>query len=567
MKRLYKNSTLFLAFLGIMLTFSCQKVEYRDRHEGNEISDVYATYENRGRDRLFEGRIVGDTIFIDIDFYHPIDSDNEVDLSKLLIRATVPSDAKISPSLADFWDLTSPRTLTVTSGTGDAKTYIVKANKQGNTDVSRAVLTYEDESGSLQEVDAIILGDKINFSLVPGTVMQNAKLTYLINRHATASIANGGSIDLSSPVSFVVTSAGNARRAYTLQVIEATKLAKGIRPGSAKVLFAKRMKSDLGINADNLTGGIAVSGKYVVLNTRNENSIYLDAITGQRVGEINLGSIRGNLRNFYSTSDDAGNILVSNLTPNDGNTFNIWKISSVTSSPESLISWDAAGAAYGRKISVIGDVDGDAIISAPMYGAASLNTIARWQVVGGNVVSQTPTILTVSEYAWSWNNADAIFTSATNPNSDYYLIGYGSTAGNKLAKMNGSTHTALATLAGLDANFISNAVDYIEFNNAKFVAYNHVNSFTWGSADQVYLIDTEGGFSGNPSLSPSTTPGLVWAAPKNTYGPAAAQGAANASATGDVIMSVSENGYYLYLYFMFTNGYVVGVQFDCVDVE
>src|SRR5690606_41527178 len=80
MKRLYKNSTLFLAFLGIMLTFSCQKVEYRDRHEGNEISDVYATYENRGRDRLFEGRIVGDTIFIDIDFYHPIDSDNEVDL-------------------------------------------------------------------------------------------------------------------------------------------------------------------------------------------------------------------------------------------------------------------------------------------------------------------------------------------------------------------------------------------------------------------------------------------------------------------------------------------------------
>src|SRR5690606_22148378 len=142
-------------------------------------------------------------------------------------------------SLADFWDLTSPRTLTVTSGAGDAKTYIVKANKQGNTDVSRAVLTYEDESGSLQEVDAIILGDKINFSLVPGTDMQNAKLTYLINRHATASIDNGGSIDLRSPVSFVVTSAGNARRAYTLQVIEATNLTKGIRPGSAKVLFAK----------------------------------------------------------------------------------------------------------------------------------------------------------------------------------------------------------------------------------------------------------------------------------------------------------------------------------------
>lgn len=567
MKNTYKNLTLFLVFLGMMLTFSCQKAEYRDRHEENEISDIYATYEGRGRDRLFESRIVGDTIFIDIDYYHPIDSDNEVDLSKILIRATVPSDSEVSPSLADFWDLSSPRSLTVTSGTGVSKTYIVKANKQGNTDISRAVLTFEDESGAPQEVDAIILDDKINFSLVPGTVMQNAKLTYLINRHASGSITNGGSVDLSSPTPFIVSSVGNARRTYTLQVIEAAKLAKGIRPGSAKVLFAKRMKADLGISVDNITGGIAVSGKYVVLNTRNANSIYLDAITGQKVGEVNLGSIRGDLSNFYSTSDDSGNILVSNLSGGANNTLNIWKIPSVTSTPEEFISWNAGSATYGRKFSVIGNIDGDAIISAPMFGAAALNTIARWQVAGGNLVSQTPTIVTVPGYSWSWNNGDAIFTSPTNVNSDYYLVGYGSTAANKLARVNGATNDVMATLDGLDANFISNSVDYIEFNNSKFVAYNHINGFSWGSADQVFLIDTEGGFSGNPSLSPSTTPGLVWAAPKSTYGPAAAQGAVNANATGDVIMSVSENGYYMYLYFMFTNGYVVGVQFDCVDIQ
>lgn len=566
MKKTYQKSIFFLVFLGMMLTFSCQKVEHRDRYEENEISDIYATYEGRGRDRLFESRIVGDTIFIDIDYYHPIDSDNEVDLSQILIRATVPSDSEVSPSLSAFWDLSNPRELTVTSGSGVSKTYIVKANKQGNTDVSRAVLTYEDAAGLLQEVDAIILDDKINFSLVPGTVMQNAKLTYLINRHSSGSIANDGSVDLSSPVPFVVSSVGNARRTYTLQVIEATKLARGIRPGSAKVMFAKRLKADLGINADNVTGGIAVSGKYVVLNTRNENSIYLDAITGQKMGEVNLGSIRGDLSNFYSTSDDAGNILVSNLS--GGNTaFKIWRVSSVTSTPEEFISWDAGSSTYGRRISVIGDIDSDAIITAPMFGAAALSTIARWQVAGGNLISQTPDIVTVSGYSWSWNNGDAIYTSSTNVNSDYFLIGYGSTAGNKLARINGTTNEVMTMLDGLDANFISNAVDYIEFNNAKLVAYNHVNGFSWGSADQVYLIDTEGGFSGNPSLSPSTTPGLVWAAPKNIYGSAAAQGAVNENATGDVIMSVSENGYYLYLYFMFTNGYVVGVQFDCVDIQ
>src|SRR5690606_17733118 len=109
-----------------------------------------------------------------------------------------------------------------------------------------------------------------------------------------------------------------------------------------------------------------------------------------------------------------------------------------------------------------------------------------------------------------------------------------------------------------------NSVDFINFNNGKYVAYNHINSFDWGSADQVFLIDTEGGFSGNPSLA--TTPGLVWAAPKGTYGRSGTLQPANANGTGDVIMAVSDNGFYLYLYFMFTNGYVVGVQYDCVDL-
>ncbi len=54
---------------------------------------------------------------------------------------------------------------------------------------------------------------------------------------------------------------------------------------------------------------------------------------------------------------------------------------------------------------------------------------------------------------------------------------------------------------------------------------------------------------------------------KGKYGANAALSAKNGNGTGDVAMTVSENGYYLYLYFMFTNGYVVGVQFDCVDVE
>lgn len=560
MKIIYKKYKMVLMLLGLLVSFSCEKAQYRDRYKENEISDVFATYEGRARDRVFGGRVVGDTVFLDIDYYYPIDSDVEMDISKLLIRVSVPSDSKVYPSLNEFWDLTTPKPLTVTSGSGEVRNYIVKALKKGNTEIFGASLSYEDVTGAAQETQAIIVNDKINFSLVPGTVMNNAKITYSINRHSTASIANGGAVDLSTPGPLVVSSVGDAKRSYTMQVIEAKKLDKGIRPGSARIMFARRLKADLGIGVDNMTGGVAATGRYVVLNTRGENSVYINALTGVKEGEIDLGGIKGSLKNFYTTADNAGNIFVSNLTPNDGNIFRISKLSSVGATPQAFIEWNTGGTAYGRKFSIIGNVNSDAIITAPVVGVVS-GSFARWRVVNGSLVSQVPEMVTISGYTWSNNNVDVIYTSPTDVNSDYFAIGY---SNNRLVKVSGVTNSVMASLEQLPTNFIANAVDYTEFNNAKFVAYNHVNSFSWGSADQVFLIDTEGGFSGDPSAK--TTPGLVWSAEKGTYGPSAASGADNGNGTGDVAMRVSENGYYLYLYFMFTNGYVVGVQFDCIDI-
>jgi hypothetical protein len=40
----------------------------------------------------------------------------------------------------------------------------------------------------------------------------------------------------------------------------------------------------------------------------------------------------------------------------------------------------------------------------------------------------------------------------------------------------------------------------------------------------------------------------------------------NGNGTGDVAFVQSADGFFLYAYFMFTNGYIVCVQFDCVDM-
>lgn len=545
-----------------MLMYSCAKPDAVMPNDKVEIADFYATYDGDGRTRTFNSRISNDTVYVNVDYYYPINSDNEVDLTKMLLKASIPVDSKISPALTGYTDLTSPVHITVTAGDGSHKKYVIVANKKGNTDVLSAKMTYEDFTGATQEVDAIIIGDKLNFSLVPGTIVNNPRVTYQLNRHATASINNGAAVNLNTPAPLVISSVGNAKKNYTMQIVEAKKLAKGIRPGSAKIMFAKKLKADIGISVDNLTGGIAATGEYVVLNTRDQNSVVINALTGAKVGEVNLGAIRGSVRNFYTTADDGGHILVNNLTPNDGAEFKIWKFSSITSSPELLISWNTGGSTYGRKISVSGDITKNAIITATLTGLASQNTFARWQIINGSLVSQTPTIVAINNYSWSWNNADVVYTNGSDLNSDYFAIGYSGTATNKLAKINGLTHNVAASLNSLDANFVCNAVDYIEFNNSKYAAYTHLNGFTWGSADQAFLIDTEVGMTGDPN----TTASLVWAAPKGAYGPAAAQQAANANSTSDVALTTSENGYFIYMYFMFTNGYVVGVQFDCVDL-
>lgn len=66
--------------------------------------------------------------------------------------------------------------------------------------------------------------------------------------------------------------------------------------------------------------------------------------------------------------------------------------------------------------------------------------------------------------------------------------------------------------------------------------------------------------SGNPS------PTIVWKTLNDTWGAQAASGPRNDNFTADVLLAQSDDGYYMYLYFLFTNGFVVGYQFDCIDM-
>lgn len=524
------------------------------------INSITATFDDGTGSFVGYASENSDEIVITIPYYYPESSNNPVTesmLSKMRVSANLDDNVLIEPSIL-FFDLNSENIITVVDQKKERKTYRVRGDirKSSNSLIEEFALPSLGLSGVINETTKTI-------SLVAVGTLDPAKAAIRLSYHATISPdPTTVDIDYNNDVTFVVTAHdGVTTSTYTVKKEIPAKLPYGIRSESAKIMFAKKLNADLGITTVNMTGGIAATNDYVVINTRNENSIYINAKTGDKIGTISLSNV-GSLANFYNTADDDGNLLICNLAPSGG-TFKVWKQTSIPGTQELFIDWTTSGSeAIGRKLSIQGSITDNAIITAPLL-VGTAQRFARWTVVGGVLTSQIPEIITMSGLTKGWTtNADLIYTSNTDLTSDFFVASY---SDNTFAWVNGVTNVVRKKLDVISTNYIPNAIDYKEFNNAKYVTLNWVNSFTWGAADAVWLLDVSNDIDFEGNLETKTSKAVVWESDRDKYG-GKALGVANGNGTGDVAITTSSDGFYLYLYFMFTNGYVVGVQFDCIDM-
>lgn len=544
-------SVCFLFFSGL---YSCQKVTDLTPSTSREgINSIVASFMNdESSENAFTSEIDHENGIIKIVFpYNYPRTSNQVltmaQLTNVRVKANLDDNVTISPSLL-YLDLTKENYIEITDQAKNTKRYkiVAEIRKSNQAFITGYDLASLGLNGIIDEANKTI-------SLISIESIGNVLANVALSHGATISpdpVSTPLNYDTNVQVT-VTAQDGITKSVYTVKKAVPNKTAFGMRAGSAKVLWAKKLNSELGISVLNLTTGIAATKDYLVINTRTLNSIYLDRKTGALAGTVNLGSVAGNLTNFYSTADENNNILVCNLSPNVS-PFRIWRIKGVAGTPEVYIEWNG-GQAIGRKLSVKGNLDGDAIITGAILGAG--NKFARWKVTGGVLQSQTPEIVTITGIGAAWNNnADVVQTSPTNTASDYFVAYYA--APNKFAWVDGATNAVKAWGPTISSNWISNAADYTVFNNCPYAVQNTINSFTWGSDDAIYLYDAS-------STTAFGTP--IWSAPIGTYG-GKDNGGQNANGTGDVALQVSDNGYYMYLYFMFTNGQVVCVQYDCIDM-
>jgi hypothetical protein len=510
-----------------------------------------------------------DDIVIKVPYYFPEDSDNQVDeslLKTMRMTAAIDYNCTIKPNLV-LLDLTQNNEFTFTDGRGEAHTIHIRGEivkMSGNDFLAFQVLS--------PEMTCLLDNKKSTITLTYNQTMDLSKCTvdFTLSPHATCSISVNDIVDFTKLKTITVTAQDGTKHDYSIVLSDVTpvKISYGYRTGSEKQLFNLDMENLGLVRAETRNTSLAVLGSYLVISSGDGTTpIYLNKTTGAKVGEINIGSATSD---GFVKNDQAGHMLICNHSNTD---FKIWTTTSVTEAPSLLLEYaTTTGYALGGKLAVQGNVKGNAIIAAPYEGndAGTINQVAIWVIQGG--VISDPQIITLSGFIglnWAkgyWGQSDGMpaFTPISANISDGFLFSVYDE--NLTYLVNGTTFAMSSLLTPLSdaSNFNYNNWEVREFNKARYGALLITGYFpAWGGAPTVYVYDmtsmsnVTGTVSGASSLAMTITGNSHYDQGGGTGG--------NTRSAGDVVLYVSNDGYYMNLYYIDQNNRIIeGYQVDCI---
>lgn len=343
------------------------------------------------------------------------------------------------------------------------------------------------------------------------------------------------------------------------------RVEKGVASTTPTKVWSVNLTTLEGVNAANVSGLAISGGKLLLSENGNSSPVYLNALTGVKEGTMDVSAVTAANTNYYATSDDAGNILFCNYWDKNGTTFNLYKATSVTDTPAVFATRTIDNKIRtGYKISVSGSVDGEAMIVTTELStvAATSMYIRAWQTIGGKLQSGTHfrNLGTMASGAVYGTRSDAVY-AGVGGTSDIYFTHYAKYSdGSRWFKQYtwDATQNKPVEKAKVadDTNgqSISNAVEYVEFNGAKYVFMNYVNSFAYKTNDMVRMYDVTAG-----DLSTAT---MTKVADNHVDGSVMVNGKQNTTIYADVLAHV--DGDYMYVYVMFANGNVSCYKYTCL---
>lgn len=211
----------------------------------------------------------------------------------------------------------------------------------------------------------------------------------------------------------------------------------------------------------------------------------------------------------------------------------------------------------GQHISARGDITGDAIITVNTWAWASP---ANWSsfvriIVKGGVWGE-PEKITINDCGkWNGGNVDVEYLT-TDVNGTYFEAHYSL---NGLEWIDGATNSRVALIeqGQWDANSNFSNVSCTYFNGNPYVAVYGGSHFTYSST-RVLMFDASdrNNFKGSYDESPA----LYYRSTGKSFSGLVG------TASADVLLTQSPDGYFLYLYWIGGNtGFIRAEQFDCIE--
>ncbi len=325
----------------------------------------------------------------------------------------------------------------------------------------------------------------------------------------------------------------------------------GYRSGSETIMWTKPLAEIAGYAAGDVH--IAALQDYLIVASPTKTPTILNAVTGEYVGDLNLGEYAG--LNKAITADDAGNIV---FTTNDGATLRVLRMKGIEGTPEVFI--EQATSDFGNDVSVVGNVYGSAAVSL-IYNPWSSGTTSHlyYQITDGVSTGkqwQAPTAgdMNLNFVRTSTNAGDVIFRDP-DTNGPRFMSGY---SGNAIPWIEGGVAVfGYETYDGVDYTddgSALNSVDVEEFNGAKYLMFGNTSHW-WCPHAGAFMADvtTLDHFKAGIMLLPPYVFGY------NVDWENAAPGG-----TGDCAMRVSKNGVYMYTYLAINNNSIGCMRVDCL---
>lgn len=579
-----KTNIKLLAALAALVMVGCQEpVEVPPTTTSIGIHSVSATFLkgelSTNKMAVFSTSVTSleEDIVIPVPWFFPEDSNNQItDITEMRVTATMDYNCFLNPGLCVL-DLTKENHFDYTDGRGEHHDIVIRGEIRKLP--YKQIIDFQVVNPSLitiiDEANKVI---KISYTDATEPMLGECEVEYSLSPHATISIADEETIDLTTLKEVVVTAHDGSQQTYTIQAKNSTpkKVQYGYAAGSESELWFLEMEG-LGIPCVEINNqSLAVAGKYlVVCPGTGAEPVLLNKNTGRKEGTM---ALTGGVEAGYVCNDDAGNLLISNRTDA---TFCIWKTNDVTATPTLLLSYDnTTGYPLGGSFKVQGDINGNALIVAPFWGTevgGGQNNIIFWHITNG-VVSE-PTIQAITGFvgpAWGaghWYftaNSPIAFTPLGTRIEDGLLLSVYDE--NTLYLVDGTSFTCSKLLGGYSAaNFpnapINRSISAKMFNNARYVALFATGAWpAWAVNTYLYLYDMTS-MAGMSGTIEATTALMFNLAPETFYEQGGGTGG-NVAPVGDVILVPSSDGYYMTLYCIDNNNrLVVAYQVDCIDHE